>query len=484
MARPLPYLSAISRSTITKRTSLTTVRRHISSTQEQKIAAPVMPSLQPTTQTRQATTDNYLDTLTGKELFGYLMIGLATLNKPILDLVIKVFPYTPLWVIKALVYSNYCGGDELKDVLQTGQRLAQRGVANMMVSYTVEACDGKAMSVDVATIVRETERSVSECLAPHTERMVNDAVGDGLGDVAKRINEVPPGYVALKPTGLVDGAAEALLKYKEPEFAGRFNELLENCEKVCRIVVEENKRLKEMYPERTSPFVVVVVDAERNDLQQGVYQLQRELMAKFNRSSVPNGKPEVGDACVVGTIQMYLKESTAVLDKDDELARKGNYILGWKLVRGAYIHSEADRGVIHDTKEDTDMCYDTGISKSIANMNSPNPTVGHLVVASHNGTTQLKATNLLKGLGHGETADRVKSNVVLGQLLGMADNITYDLIKNHGSKNIIKYVPWGPPLETKEYLLRRLEENGDAVRADSGWPLVKGILTTFMKRAF
>ena len=78
----------------------------------------------------------------------------------------------------------------------------------------------------------------------------------------------------------------------------------------------------------------------------------------------------------------------------------------------------------------------------------------------------------------------VRANVILGQLLGMADNITYDLISNHNTKNIIKYVPWGPPLETKEYLLRRLEENGDAVRADSGWPLVKGIIAAFFRRAF
>ena len=61
-------------------------------------------------------------------------------------------------------------------------------------------------------------------------------------------------------------------------------------------------------------------------------------------------------------------------------------------------------------------------------------------------------------------SNKNKTNVVLGQLLGMADNVTYDLITNNKIGNVIKYVPWGPPLETKEYLLRRLEENGDAVK--------------------
>ncbi|GAV28091.1 hypothetical protein PMKS-001559 [Pichia membranifaciens] len=460
--------------------------RNISNTTEKKISTAGQPTIPPASLPGVKSVEKtYLDTLTSGELFGYLVIGMATINRPLLNLVIRLFPYTPLWIIRALVYQNYCGGDNLPQVLKTGERLAQRGIRNMMVSYTVEACDGKQMSVSIEKIIEETQRSVSEALSPHTAAMIEEVISQAEpAQVSKAINEVPPGYVALKPTGLIEGAAEVLLNYDNPKYADRFNELVKNCESVCDIAVAENQKLKEKYPARDSPFVVIVVDAERNDLQQGVYKLQRDLMAKYNRSSVPGAKPTLGDACVVGTVQMYLKESSSILKLDDELARKGNYILGWKLVRGAYIHSEPNRGVIHDTKKDTDVNYDAGISQTIANMNSGNPTVGHLVVASHNGSTQLKATTLLEQLGNGENAQKVRSNVVLGQLLGMADNITYDLIKNHNTKNIIKYVPWGPPLETKEYLLRRLEENGDAVRADSGWPLVKGILGTFMKRAF
>lgn len=420
--------------------------------------------------------DNYLDTLNNNELFGYLVIGFATINKSILNLVIKLFPYTPLWIIKALVYQNYCGGDNLPQVLKTGERLAERGIRNMMISYTVEACDGKQMSVSIDTIIDETKKSISNCLAPHTEKMIKENLINAQNEIekVKLINEVPPGYVALKPTGLIENAAEILLNYENPKFQDKFNQLVKSCESICDIAINENNLLKVKYPQRQSPFVVIVIDAERNDLQQGVYKLQRDLMAKYNK----------GIAYIVGTVQMYLKESSNILKIDNELAQKGGYVLGWKLVRGAYIHTEPDRNVIHDTKEDTDKNYDLGISNTIENMNSENPTVGHLVVASHNGETQLKATEILKTLGVNERAEKVRSNVVLGQLLGMADNITYDLIKNHYSKNIIKYVPWGPPLETKDYLLRRLEENGDAVRADSGFPLVKGIFSTFMKKLF
>ena len=99
--------------------------------------------------------------------------------------------------------------------------------------------------------------------------------------------------------------------------------------------------------------------------------------------------------------------------------------------------------------------------------------------AHHNYQSQMLVTNLLKSTQDNSYA---KSNIVLGQLLGMADNVTYDLITNHGAKNIIKYVPWGPPLETKDYLLRRLQENGDAVRSDNGWPLIKAIAKSIPKR--
>lgn len=403
--------------------------------------------------------DDYLKQLSNKELLGYGIIGMATLTPLTLKSVIKLFPYTPLFIIKSLIYQLYCGGENVKDILQTGKRLHERGINGMMISYTVEACDGNAISVPIETIINETIKSIKEGLSVHVEGLIKTAKGS--------INDIPPSYVALKPTGLVDDAANVLLNYQKPEFREQYLTLLKNCEDICVICEQENLKLKEMYPDRLAPFVSIVIDAERNDLQQGVYQLQRDLFAKFNKK----------DINVIGTVQMYLKESQDVLKMDAQLAKKGGYKLGWKLVRGAYIHSEPDRGVIHDTKKDTDVNYDLGIKETIEDMSQREPVCGHLIVASHNGETQLKATQLISNLN-----PAVRSNVVLGQLLGMADNVTFELTKGHNVKNLIKYVPWGPPLETKEYLLRRLEENGDAVRADSGWPLLRGVLSTLGKR--
>lgn len=410
----------------------------------------------------------YLTPLKTTELLSYVCIGAATINKPILDLCIKLFPYVPMFVIKALIYKLYCGGENIEEVKQTGLRLSKRGINNMMISLTIEGCDGND-KIEPEFIVSETAKSVTDILIPHTLEMIQNS--------GKDINSIPPGYVALKPTGFTKNAAQVLKDYKTDP---KFEELVENAAKICNTIYNENIKLSAQYPDRVAPFVVGVIDAEKYDLQEGVYELQRRLYAKFN----PANKP----VSVVGTLQMYLSGSADLLAKEEKLAIENNYRLGLKLVRGAYIHLEKKREtVIHKTKEDTDNNYNQGISYCIESMeatekqNTNIPTIGHLVVASHNAESLRLATDRLK---NASAKSQNRSNVVLGQLLGMADNITYDLIKNEKVDNIIKYVAWGPPLETKEYLLRRLEENGDAVRADNGFGLIKEVCNVLFKRLF
>ncbi|KAG5417743.1 PUT1 [Candida metapsilosis] len=412
--------------------------------------------------------NEFLKAFNNKELISFLMMGLCTLNSATLKLCIKLFPYVPMAVIKALVYRIYCGGETLDEVKQAGLRLHERGINNMMISLTIEACDGND-NVDPEYIIDETVKSINGILEPHTKKMIETC--------DKNINDIPSGYVALKPTGFVKNAANVLKNYNNGEEAA-FAELVAKASRACEAVYEANQRLAKQYPDRTAPFVVAVIDAEKYELQPGVYELQRQLYKKFNKLNEP--------CYVVGTLQMYLSDSASLLAKEERLAQENNYRIGLKLVRGAYIHSEKDRAtIIHKTKQDTDDNYNAGITyciDSILNQKDKESTIGHLVVASHNADSlKLASTKVYTQ----ENATNInKSNVVLGQLLGMADHITYDLIKNYQIGNVIKYVPWGPPLETKQYLLRRLEENGDTVRNDNGWPLVKATFNTLMGRLF
>lgn len=251
----------------------------------------------------------------------------------------------------------------------------------------------------------------------------------------------------------MEGSADILANYSNPEFAERYEKYLD----VCRSICEHARKFGE-------GKVVIVFDAEKDWLQKGVYDVQRRMMKEFNHN---------GNVVVAGTVQMYLQHSFEFLKSEIELAEKEGYQVAMKLVRGAYIHSEPDRwNVIHKTKADSDASYDAGtnlmldyIVKDWNKSGKVEGPVSRLIVASHN----LDSCNNIAKRIESEVPSSVNleqnEDVVFGQLMGMNDDQSTDL-SQRGLK-IVKYVPWGPAKETKDYLTRRLEENGDAARG--GW---------------
>lgn len=399
----------------------------------------------------------YFKSLPKQQLLSLFLIGLCSINKFTLNTAIRVFPYIPLSWVKILVSRLYCGGETMKEVLHCGEQLQTRGISNMMLSLTIEDSEGTKHIDNIDEIVSLTIKSLHEVLKPNLVSQLN---------TTGNVNEIAPGYIALKPSALVKNPHEVLSKFDTHPDA---KILIENCKKVTQEVFNLNQELMKAFPERKVPFFVSTIDAEKFDLQnEGVYTLQRILMKEFN-------KKKYNLPSVIGTWQLYLSESMKHLEKDMELAKKFNYTLGLKIVRGAYIHSEPNRNsIIFNTKEGTDNNYNEIMLKIINDMveNGSKSVFSHLVVASHNMDSQLQAANILNSLSPEHYA---RGNVTLGQLLGMADNVAFELVENNSMKNVIKYVPWGPTKETRDYLLRRLQENGDAVRSDNGWGLVKRV---------
>lgn len=211
--------------------------------------------------------------------------------------------------------------------------------------------------------------------------------------------------------------------------------------------------------------VRLLFDAEQDMLQDGIDDWTMEFARKYNTAAET--------ATIYGTYQAYKKKTPAVLSKHLADAQKGGFTLGVKLVRGAYLGSDP-RDRFHDTQEGTDACYN-GIAASVLTRqwgtmvhgdgNFPN---AHIVLATHNAESVRRARAICDSGG-------AKSDIAFAQLQGMADEISCELVEasqfaqkesttNTTLLPVYKYLVWGTTGECMKYLLRRAQENKDAVQ--------------------
>lgn len=158
-------------------------------------------------------------------------------------------------------------------------------------------------------------------------------------------------------------------------------------------------------------------------------------------------------------------------------AHQHGFKLGVKLVRGAYLGSDP-RHLIHDTKAATDNAYNS-IAQSLAlrtygpvfKSSTPFPPVA-VVLAGHNQTSVRKIQALRTKQAE---AGELQTDMVYAQLQGMADEVSCELVQcgkdvecvQSGKVDVpkaYKYLVWGTTGECMKYLLRRAQENKDAVQ--------------------
>ena len=214
------------------------------------------------------------------------------------------------------------------------------------------------------------------------------------------------------------------------------------------------------------------IDAEQQILQHSIDRWTIDLMRKYNRN---------GRGVLYNTLQAYLKASRDKLEYQLHLAHREGWTLAIKLVRGAYIESDI-RERIHDTKAQTDECYNgivrdllSGNVKGVPEQNFPKM---QLFLAGHNAVSVSKASNLIRDLQEQGT---LKTLPEFGQLQGMADQLGCELLQ-HGEDalarasetmgpgpiavpRVYKCLTWGSVQECMQYLVRRAVENRGATGA-------------------
>lgn len=197
----------------------------------------------------------------------------------------------------------------------------------------------------------------------------------------------------------------------------------------------------------------VLVDAEETWIQDPVDALTILMMDGFNKKH----------PVIYNTIQHYRHDRLQFLKDCHAAAEERKFILGAKLVRGAYMEKERRRAAeknypspIQPDKESTDQDFNAGVEFCIDHLDRI-----ALIVASHNEYSNLRTTQLLRQKG----LPPDHPHVHFSQLYGMSDNITFNLA--HAGCSVSKYLPFGPIKDVIPYLMRRAQEN-TSVKGQTG----------------
>ncbi|HFB99666.1 MAG TPA: proline dehydrogenase, partial [Phaeodactylibacter sp.] len=158
---------------------------------------------------------------------------------------------------------------------------------------------------------------------------------------------------------------------------------------------------------------------------------------------------------VYNTFQMYRHDRLEYLVNSYNRATEEGYLLGAKLVRGAYLEKENQRArdmnyptPIHPNKAATDDAYDLGIKFCVDNYEKIAS-----VAATHNEESCKKQAELI----HKKGIQKDHAALNFCQLYGMSDNLTFNLAA--AGYNVAKYVVYGQVKEVFPYLVRRAKEN-------------------------
>jgi proline dehydrogenase len=158
---------------------------------------------------------------------------------------------------------------------------------------------------------------------------------------------------------------------------------------------------------------------------------------------------------VYNTYQLYRNDRLHFLQLSHRLAKEGGFLLGAKLVRGAYMEKERERAIklgytspIHLNKEATDKDFDAAATYCISNKDTIS-----LLLATHNEASNIAIATAMTNLSF----EKNDQHVHFSQLFGMGDHITFNMAVQ--GYNVSKYLPFGPINEVIPYLMRRAEEN-------------------------
>jgi proline dehydrogenase len=331
------------------------------------------------------------------------------------------------WAIKGNIFKQFCGGETISECARATKILDQYHIGTIL-DYSVE---GKESEVDFDLTRDETLQTIRTAAGnPNIPFCVFKTTGLGRFALLEKVN-----------------AKEKLSDSEVSEWQrvrGRVDD-------ICALAHETG--------------TPIFIDAEDSWIQDAIDELTDEMMEKYN-----------GDKAIVyNTLQMYRHDRIAFLKSSFEKAKTGNYYLGLKLVRGAYMEKERVRAAeknyrdpIQPNKEATDKDFDAAVDFCVEQIDRI-----AICAGTHNEQSSLRLAQLMdkKSIAHND------KRIYFAQLFGMSDHISFNLA--NAGYNVAKYVPYGPIREVVPYLIRRAQEN-TSVKGQTGREL--SLILKEMKR--
>ncbi len=348
---------------------------------------------------------------------------LVNLGLKITPVAIKLhLPFTKT-VIRKTIFQQFVGGETLEETAKVADKLEEYNV-KVILDYGVEGKEGE----------ENFDHARDEFIK--------------VIDYAATQANIP--FISIKVTGF---ARFSLLEKIDASMHTLEGTLMKRYLKAVMLLSTDEKkewhrvrlRMLQVCAGADKKNIGVLVDAEETWIQDPVDALTLLMIDTFNKTK----------AVVFNTLQMYRHDRLQFLKDSYTAAQERNFILGAKLVRGAYMDKERARAAemnypspIQPDKESCDKDYNEAVTFCIDHLDKI-----FVIVASHNEYSNLYTTQLLdkKELQHNHP------HVHFSQLYGMSDNITFNLAKSGCS--VSKYLPFGPIKDVIPYLMRRAQEN-------------------------
>ena len=327
-------------------------------------------------------------------------------------------------LIRKTISRQFVGGETLEQTVPVAKKLAEYHV-EVILDYAVEGKEGEDNYEHACNeFIRVINFAATQPNVPFMSVKVTGMARFGL------LEKIHGLMNASNADSLIKRYNTALEQLSVEE-RGEWQRVADRTVKICEAASKVN--------------VGFLVDAEETWIQDPIDALTILVMSEYNRTKL----------VIYNTVQMYRHDRLKFLIDCYEAARERNFLLGAKLVRGAYMEKERRRAEeknysspIQHNKEATDRDYNEAVRFCVEHLDQ----IG-LMVATHNDYSNLHTVQLLqqKGLPLNHT------HVHFSQLYGMSDNITFNLAK--AGCHVSKYLPFGPIKDVVPYLMRRAQEN-------------------------